>query len=109
MVQIGRHPFKQANRVADDRGDPATAAGGRSRLPIWLKLLYTAFVCVLVPHYWSAYGPTNFLYFCDIALLLTLVGLWREDPLLVSMPAVGILLPQAFWMVDFVARRRASP
>ncbi len=109
MFHLARHLFKQANSAVDDRGDPATAAPRGSRLPIWLKLVYTAFVCVLVPHYWSAYGPTNFLYFCDIALLLTLLGLWREDPLLVSMPAVGILLPQALWMTDFVSAAVGIP
>ena len=41
------------------------------RIPLVVKLLYTAFVCVLVPIYWHLYGPTNFLYFCDVALLLT--------------------------------------
>jgi hypothetical protein len=71
-------------------------------LPLWCKLLYTAFVCVLVPYYWSAYGPTNFLYFCDMALLITLVAFWTESPLLASMPAVGILLPQALWCIDFL-------
>lgn len=53
------------------------------RIPLWVKLAYTAFVCVLVPYYLSAYGPTNFLYFCDVALLMTLAALWLESPLLV--------------------------
>lgn len=75
----------------------------RSRVPLWAKLIYTAFVAVLVPYYWRCYGPTNFLYYCDVALLMTLVAMWREDSLLVSMPAVGILLPQAIWMVSFIA------
>ncbi len=73
------------------------------RVPLWLKLAYTAFLAVLIPVYWANYGPTNFLYFCDVALLLTLVGLWVESPLLVSLPAVGILLPQALWCTDFAA------
>jgi hypothetical protein len=59
---------------------------------------------VLIPVYWYHYGPTNFLYFCDIALLLTLVGMWLDKPLLISLPAVGILLPQALWCVDFVVQ-----
>jgi hypothetical protein len=73
------------------------------RLPLWLKLAYTAFMAVLVPVYWRYYGPTNFLYFCDMALFLTLVGVWMEDALLVSMCAVGILAPQTLWVVDFLA------
>jgi hypothetical protein len=68
-----------------------------------IKLLYTAFMAVLVPVYLYRYGPTNFLYFCDLALLLTLAGLWFENPLLISMCAVGLLLPQALWVVDFIA------
>lgn len=72
------------------------------RIPLWFKLLYTAFCAVLIPIYLRDYGPTNFLYFCDVALVLTLVAIWLENPLLASAPAVGILLPQAVWVVDFV-------
>jgi len=72
-----------------------------NRLPLWLKLAYTAFMAVLVPVYWSEYGPTNFLYFCDVTLFLTLAGLWLEIPLFASMGAVGIVMPQLFWCVDF--------
>jgi len=73
-----------------------------ARIPLWVKLAYTGFVCVLVPYYLYAYGPTNFLYFCDVALLMTLVAVWTEDALWAAMPAVGILVPQALWMVDFI-------
>ena len=79
-----------------------TSPSAKPVLPLWLKLAYSAFVAVLVPYYWHAYGPTNFLYFCDVALLMTLVAVWRESSLLVSMPAVGILLPQALWQFDFL-------
>lgn len=74
------------------------------RIPIWLKLAYSGFMAVLIPVYWSNYGPTNFLYFCDVALLLTLVGIWTGNRLLISMSAVGILVPQAFWVIDFAAQ-----
>lgn len=80
-----------------------TTAPSAPRLPLWLKIAYTAFLAVLIPVYWINYGPTNFLYFCDIALLLTLVGMWRESPLLISLPAVGIIIPQALWCADFLA------
>ncbi len=83
--------------------DLAPAASTAPRIPLWLKLAYSAFLAVLVPVYWYNYGPTNFLYFCDIALLVTLVGIWRESALLVSMAAVGILLPQLVWVADFLA------
>ena len=72
-------------------------------VPLWLKIAYTAFMVVLVPVYWHYYGPTNFLYFCDVALFLTLIGIWPENALLFSTCAVGILVPQAVWVIDFSA------
>lgn len=71
-------------------------------LPIWLKLAYTAFMAVLFPVYWHYYGPTNFLYACDFALILTLIGIWTESALLVSMCLVGIGAVQALWVVDYL-------
>ncbi len=75
----------------------------QNKIPLVIKLAYTLFVMVLVPVYLREYGPTNFLWFCDMALLLTLVGLWLESSLLVSMCAVGILIPQFLWIADFVS------
>jgi len=74
-----------------------------NRLPLAFKLAYTAFMAVLIPVYWYYYGPTNFLYFCAVALILSLIGFWLESPLLISMCAVGILIPQALWVIDFIA------
>jgi hypothetical protein len=79
------------------------------RVPLWLKLLYTAFMAVMVPVYWYYYGWTNFLYFCDVALLLTLIAIWIESPLLVSMCAVGITVPQMVWVIDFVGSALGAP
>ncbi|GJE68645.1 hypothetical protein [Methylorubrum podarium] len=91
---------------------PVIERGGRrvrGRIPLSLKLAYSAFMAVLVPVYLTQYGPTNFLYFCDIALILTLVGIWAESALLVSICAVGILAPQTLWVVDFAAQAAGHP
>jgi hypothetical protein len=71
------------------------------KIPLAAKLAVTAFLAVLVPVYLHTYGPTNFLWFCDAALLLTVAGMWLESSLLISMCAVGILLPQCLWLADF--------
>jgi len=73
-------------------------------VPLWLKVAYTGFMAILVPVYWYHYGPTNFLFFCDVALFLILVGIWAEDPFLVSIATVGILGSQSLWVLDFVAQ-----
>ena len=78
-------------------------------IPLWVKLLYTLFVLVLVPNYLLAYGPTNFLYFCDVALLLTVATVWSESALLASAAAVGIVLPQCLWIVDFLSSTVGLP
>ena len=70
---------------------------------MWLKLACTAYLAVLVPVYWIEHGPVNFLWLSDIALLVTTVALWRESRFLVSMMAVGVLLPDLLWNVDFFA------
>jgi hypothetical protein len=66
-----------------------------------LKVSQTAFVSVLVPTYWRHYGPGNFLWFSDVALLASVPALWLESPLLASTQAIGVLVPETLWLVDF--------
>ena len=73
-------------------------------VPLWLKILYTLFLCVLVPVYWVHWGPRNFLWFSDIALLTTAVALWLESALLASMMALAVALPELAWNADFFGR-----
>ena len=80
-----------------------------ARIPLAAKLGFTAFMAVLVPTYWVNYGPTNFLYFCDVALFLTLFGVWTERALPISMAAAGIVLPQLLWVVDFLGELFGVP
>ena len=80
------------------------SAGRQAKIPLWIKILYTAFLAVLIPAYWVNYGPTNFLYFCDVALLVTLYAVWTESAFAASMAAVGILVPQFFWCADFAVQ-----
>lgn len=70
-------------------------------IPLWLKIGYTVFVCVLVPVYWRQYGPGNFLWFSDVALLVTTAALWLENALLASMMALSVVLLESVWIVDF--------
>lgn len=74
------------------------------RFPLLVKLAYSAFVSLHIWINWRVYGPLNFLWFCDLAVLATLVALWAENRLLLSITAVGILLPMSLWIVDLCAR-----
>jgi hypothetical protein len=75
-------------------------------IPLWLKIAYTLFLCVLVPAYWrlAEAGPRNFLWFSDIALIATGLALWLENGLIVSTMTVGVLVPEIFWNLGFFVR-----
>ncbi|HEX7968973.1 MAG TPA: hypothetical protein VF502_12205 [Stellaceae bacterium] len=91
---------------------------GRSRLldstaltcpvvPRWLKLGYGSFLAVLVPVYWREYGPGNFLWLSDIALVGTTLAVVMERPALAGMMAVGVLPLEFAWTLDFLLGGRA--
>jgi len=70
-------------------------------LPLWLKLVYSAYVAVTLVVYWFKYGPGNYLWFSDIALILSVPALWLESPLLSSMMLLAILLPELLWNIGY--------
>jgi len=72
-------------------------------MPLWIKITLTLFVFLLVPIYWRAYGVSNFLWFSDIALFGTCLAVWLENRLLSSMMALGALIPEAVWSLNFFA------
>src|SRR5581483_8548519 len=74
------------------------------RIPLAVKVIYTLFIAVLVPFYLDFYGPANFLWICDIALLTTVLALWLESRFLASMQTVAVLLASLIWLADFLAR-----
>ena len=73
-------------------------------IALGIKIAYTLFLAVLVPVYWAHYGPRNFLWFSDIALLGAGGALWLESPLLASMMLLAVLLPECAWNLDFFGR-----
>ncbi len=64
----------------------------------------TIFITILIPTYWYYYGIRNFLWLSDIGLFLTIIALWLKSNLLMSMAAVGVLLLELFWCLDFFAK-----
>jgi hypothetical protein len=75
-------------------------------VPLWPKIGFGAFLCVLVPVYWRNYGPGNFLWFSDIALFFTTIAVIVERPTalrpaLIGMVAVGVLPLEIAWCIDF--------
>jgi hypothetical protein len=73
-------------------------------IPLWLKATYTAYAAVTVAIYARKYPLWNFLWFSDIALIVTVPALWLESSLLASMMLLSILLPEVIWNLGFFAR-----
>ncbi len=63
----------------------------------WVAL---AWMAIWVPSYWVVWGAANFLHLCDVAVVLTCVGLWRGDALLLSMQAVLSIPADFAWCLD---------
>lgn len=69
----------------------------------WRLLTYvlTIFVIFLIPIYWHYYGIENFLWLSDIGLFLTVIALWLNSPLIMSIAAVAIFVVEIIWGIDF--------
>jgi hypothetical protein len=74
------------------------------KIPLWLKIIYTLFLCVLVPFYWYEYGITNFLWFSDVALLGTGLLLWCYNRLISNVLMLWFFPLALAWNIDFFGR-----
>lgn len=76
---------------------------GRHPFPT-LRFVALAWLAVYVPTYAHSYGLLNFLFLCNLGVILTGLGLWRGEPLLLSSQAVGAPAVCAAWMLDVAWR-----
>lgn len=67
----------------------------------WLALVWMA---VWFPAYFYYWGWANLLHLCDVAVILSFLGVWFGDSLLLSSQAVGCILPGIFWVADVGTR-----
>ena len=58
---------------------------------------------VWFPVYWHAWGAGNFLHLCDVAVILTCIGLWTGNALLLASQAVSSVVIDALWTLDVAA------
>jgi hypothetical protein len=70
------------------------------KIPLALKLAYSCFVAWHLLLNLRFYGPMNYLWFCDIAVLTTCIALWTRSRLLLSMSAVSLFGPAGLWIID---------
>jgi hypothetical protein len=63
-----------------------------------------AWLALWAPSYLTTWGWRNFLQLCDVAVIITVVGLWRGSSLLLSSQALSSLLVDALWTIDAAGR-----
>lgn len=81
----------------------ATAATPAPRFPR-LRWAALAFGLLWLPSYAAVWGWRNFLQLCDVAVFLTVLGIWRGNALLLSSQTIGSLIINILWAVDVGAR-----
>jgi hypothetical protein len=74
----------------------------KMRIPLWLKLFWTAGVLVWAPLYYRQYGLQDFLFFCDLGNILIALALWLESSLIFSWQATSLLLFQTLFVIDLI-------
>ena len=82
---------------------PAEAAQAKP-IPSWLRLAAVVWVAIWLPAYWRTWGGVNFLRLCDVTIILTCIGLWTSNSLLLSSQAVATILVDLAWMLDVAWR-----
>jgi hypothetical protein len=72
---------------------------GSNTFPVlrWVSLLW---MVVWFPAYFRYWGWANLLHLCDVAVILSFIGIWWANPLLLSSQAVSSLAPGLFWILD---------
>ncbi|MFY0990436.1 hypothetical protein [Halomonas sp. C05BenzN] len=80
-----------------DNGHPRPADG---RLPLWLKLAFTAWILGWAPTFAVLLGTQNYFWLCNLANFLILAGLWSESRRLISMQLLSVLLVGSLWALD---------
>ena len=76
---------------------PHTRARG---YPIWMRWVSLAWFLVWFMAYWRTWGFGNFAHLCDVAVILTCIGMWTNSALLISSQAVGALIVDIAWALD---------
>ncbi len=59
---------------------------------------------VVLVTYWFRYGPINYLWFSNIALIGATIALWLESALLASTMAVLVVVPELVWALVLAIR-----
>ncbi len=67
------------------------------------RWIAVALLVVYLATYTTVYGFANFLFLCNLSVILVVAGLWAGNALLLSSQAVGILIVGLAWGLDVLS------
>ncbi len=70
------------------------------QIPTWLRWTSLLWLALWFPVYWIYWRPSTFVHLCDVAVILTCIGLWSCNSLLLSSQAVSSPLVDLVWCFD---------
>jgi len=68
--------------------------------PNWMRWVSVFWFLFWFTSYWRTWGFANFAHFCDVAVILTCIGMWSNSALLISSQAVNALIVDIAWALD---------
>ncbi len=72
--------------------------------PAWARWTALIWLGVWLTIYLKFWGPTTFLFLCDIAVILTCIGLFTGNALLLSSQAVSSIVVDTAWLIDIATK-----
>jgi len=68
--------------------------------PVWMRWISLVWFLFWFTAYWRSWGLANFAHLCDVAVIVTCVGMWTNSALLISSQAVGAFVVDAAWALE---------
>ena len=72
---------------------------GSTTFPV-LRWFALAWMLVWLPTYFRVWGWANLLHLCDVGVILSFIGIWWANSLLLSSQAVGAVAAGVLWVLD---------
>ena len=72
--------------------------------PAWVRWTALIWLGVWLTIYLKFWGATTFLFLCDIAVILTCLGLFTGNALLLSSQALSSLVIDTAWLLDIATK-----
>lgn len=72
--------------------------------PTWVRWTALIWLAVWLTIYLKFWGATTFLFLCDIAVILTCIGLFSGNALLLSSQAVSSIVIDTAWLLDIATK-----